>query len=143
MPEGTYPIVEATLYLATAPKSNSAGSYYRALKQVEEEGKIQVPQHLQDATRDGRALGHGKGYKYPHEFEGHFTPQNYLPDAIKGMTFYQPGNQGYEVQAAERLARWRSAQLKALGLEPKEGPQLTREQEEIMKRGRKPVNSGQ
>ena len=57
MPEGVYPIVEATLYLATAPKSNSAGSYYRALKQVEEEGKVQVPQHLQDATRDGRALG--------------------------------------------------------------------------------------
>ncbi len=136
MPEGTYPIVEATLYLATAPKSNSAGSYYRALKQVEEEGKVQVPQHLQDATRDGKALGHGKGYQYPHEFEGHFTPQNYLPDAIKGMTFFKPGDQGYEAQAAERLARWRAAQLKALGVEPKEGPQLTREQEEAMKRHR-------
>ncbi len=136
MPEGVYPIVEATLYLATAPKSNSAGSYYRALKQVEEEGKVQVPQHLQDATRDGRALGHGKGYQYPHEFEGHFTPQNYLPDAIKGMSFYKPGDQGYEAQAAERLAHWRAAQLKALGVEPKEGPQLTREQEEAMKRHR-------
>jgi len=136
MPEGVYPIVEATLYLATAPKSNSAGSYYRALKQVEEEGKVQVPQHLQDATRDGRALGHGKGYQYPHEFEGHFTPQNYLPDAIKGMSFYKPGDQGYEAQAAERLARWRAAQLKALGVAPKEGPQLTREQEEAMKRHR-------
>jgi putative ATPase len=136
MPEGVYPIVEATLYLATAPKSNSAGSYYRALKQVEEEGKVQVPQHLQDATRDGRALGHGKGYQYPHEFDGHFTPQNYLPDAIKGMSFYKPGDQGYEAQAAERLARWRAAQLKALGVEPKEGPQLTREQEETMKRHR-------
>jgi putative ATPase len=136
MPEGVYPIVEATLYLATAPKSNSAGSYYRALKQVEEEGKVQVPQHLQDATRDGRALGHGKGYQYPHEFDGHWTPQNYLPDAIKGMTFYRPDNQGFEAQAAERLARWRAAQLKALGVEPKEGPQLTREQEEAMKRHR-------
>ena len=136
MPEGTYPIVEATLYLATAPKSNSAGSYYRALKQVEDEGKVQVPQHLQDASRDGKALGHGKGYQYPHEFEGHFTPQNYLPDAIKGMTFYKPGDQGYEAQAAERLARWRAAQLKALGVEPKEGPQLMQEQEEAMKRHR-------
>jgi putative ATPase len=136
MPEGVYPIVEATLYLATAPKSNSAGSYYRALKQVEEEGKVQVPQHLQDATRDGRALGHGKGYQYPHEFDGHWTPQNYLPDAIKGMSFYKSGDQGYEVQAAERLARWRAAQLKALGVEPKEGPRLTREQEEAMKRHR-------
>jgi putative ATPase len=136
LPEGMYPIVEATLYLATAPKSNSAGSYFRALKQVEDEGKVQVPQHLQDATRDGRALGHGKGYLYPHEFEGHFTPQNYLPDAIKGMSFYKPGDQGYEVEAAERLARWRTAQLKVLGIEPKEGPVLTREQEDAMKRRR-------
>jgi putative ATPase len=136
MPEGMYPIVEATLYLATAPKSNSAGSYYRALKQVEEEGKVQVPQHLQDASRDGKALGHGKGYLYPHEFEDHWTAQNYLPDAIKGMSFYRPGDQGHEARAAERLARWRAAQLKALGIEPKEGPQLTREQEEAMKRHR-------
>lgn len=143
LPEGVYPIVEATLYLATAQKSNSAGSYFRALKQVEDEGKVQVPQHLQDATRDGRALGHGKGYLYPHEFEGHFTPQNYLPDAIKGMSFYRPSDQGYEAQAAERLARWRAAQLKVLGIEPKEGPVLTREQEEVMKRGRRSVISGQ
>jgi len=143
LPEGVYPIVEATLYLATAPKSNSAGSYFRALKQVEDEGKIQVPQHLQDANRDGRALGHGKGYLYPHEFEDHFTPQNYLPDAIKGMSFYKPSDQGYEAQAAERLARWKAAQFKALGVEPKEGPRLTREQEEAMKRGRRPVASDQ
>ena len=53
------------------------------------------------------------------------------------MTFYKPGDQGYEVQAAERLARWRAAQLRALGIEPKEGPQLTREQEEAMKRHRR------
>jgi putative ATPase len=136
LPEGVYPIVEATLYLATTPKSNSAGSYFRALKQVEDEGKVQVPQHLQDATRDARALGHGQGYVYPHEFDGHWTPQNYLPDAIKGMSFYKPSDQGYEAQAAERLARWRAAQLKALGIEPKEGPMLTREQEEAMKRHR-------
>jgi len=136
LPEGVYPIVEATLYLATAPKSNSAGSYFRALKQVEDEGQVQVPQHLQDASRDGRAFGHGQGYLYPHEFEGHWTPQNYLPDAIKGMSFYKPSNQGYEAQVAERLARWRAAQLKALGIEPKEGPHLTREQEEMLKRRR-------
>jgi len=94
---------------------------------------------VQDVTRDGRALGHGKGYLYPHETEGHFTPQNYLPDAIKGMSFYRPGDQGYEVRAAERLARWRAAQLRALGVEPKEGPVLTREQEEAMKRGHRPL----
>jgi hypothetical protein len=59
-----------------------------------------------------------------------------LPDAIKGMSFYTPGDQGYETQAAERLTRWRAAQLKALGIEPKEGPQLTREQEEAIKHRR-------
>ena len=66
MPEGIYPIVEATLYLATAPKSNSAGAYFKAVNKVEEEGKVQVPQHLQDGNRDARDLHHGEGYVYPH-----------------------------------------------------------------------------
>jgi len=50
LPEGVYPIVEATLYLATAPKSNTANAYFKAYEKVEEEGKVQVPQHLQDGT---------------------------------------------------------------------------------------------
>jgi len=136
LPEGVYPIVEATLYLATAPKSNSAGAYFRALKAIRDEGKVQVPQHLQDNNRDAEALGHGKDYKYPHEFEGHFTPQNYLPEAIKGMRFYDPSDQGYEAQVIERLERWRRAQLEALGITPQEGPRLTYEQEQAIKRGR-------
>ncbi len=136
LPEGVYPVVEATLYLATAPKSNSAGAYFRALKMVQAEGKVQVPQHLQDDNRDGAALGHGQGYQYPHSFEGHFTPQNYLPEAIKGMRFYRPSDQGYEAQVAERLERWRQAQLEAMGITPQEGPSLTHEQEQAMKRGR-------
>lgn len=135
LPEGVYPLVEATLYLATAPKSNSAGAYFRALKLVQDEGKVQVPQHLQDASRDAEALGHGQGYLYPHEFEGHFVPQNYLPDAIKGVRFYRPSDQGYEAQVIERLERWRRAQLEALGITPQEGPVLTREQEQALKHG--------
>jgi putative ATPase len=128
LPEGVYPIVEATLYLATAPKSNSAGSYFRALKQVEAEGKVDVPIHLQDANRDAKALGHGQGYQYPHEFEGHHIPQNYLPEAIKGMRFYDPGDQGYEAQVADRLERWRRAVEQALEIEPHAGPQVTEQE---------------
>jgi len=128
LPEGVYPIVEATLYLSTAPKSNSAGAYFRALKQVEEEGKVNVPTHLQDANRDAKALGHGKGYQYPHEFKGHHIPQNYLPEAIKGMRFYEPGDQGYETQVADRLERWRKAVEQVLSIAPHEGPQVTEQE---------------
>jgi putative ATPase len=115
MPEGIYPLVEATLYLATAPKSNSAGAYFKAAERMRAEGVGDVPTHLMDASRDGPALGHGKGYQYPHEFPGHFTPQQYLPKALLGSSFYQPSDQGYEVQVTERLARWREAQARALG----------------------------
>src|SRR5512136_310911 len=128
LPEGVYPIVEATLYLTTAPKSNSAGSYFRALKQVEEEGKVDVPIHLQDANRDAKGLGHGQGYQYPHEFDGHHVAQNYLPEAIKGMRFYEPGDQGYEAQVTDRLERWRRAVEQALAIEPYEGPQVTEQE---------------
>jgi putative ATPase len=61
LPEGVYPIVEATLYLATAPKSNTATSYFKAFERIEQEGAGSVPTHLQDASRDAVALGHGQG----------------------------------------------------------------------------------
>jgi replication-associated recombination protein RarA len=91
---------------------------------VEAEGKVQVPQHLQDANRDardpsagsGQALGHGEGYVYPHEAEGHHVGQQYLPTALLGTYFYSPSQEGYEAQVTDRLARWRAAQEKALGL---------------------------
>jgi putative ATPase len=120
LPEGVYPIVEATLYLSTAPKSNSAGAYFKAFKLIEEEGIVNVPQHLQDATRDARALGHGQGYQYPHEDPEHFLPQQYLPRALLGTYFYAPSAQGYEAQVQDRLARWRTAQRQALGIEKTE-----------------------
>ncbi|MCC7352871.1 MAG: AAA family ATPase [Anaerolineae bacterium] len=107
LPEGQYHLALATLYLATAPKSNSAGAFFRALAEVEEGGKVEVPDHLKSGGRDAEALGHGKGYLYPHDFPGHWVEQQYLPWALQDKRFYQPGDQGYERQIAERLARWR------------------------------------
>jgi putative ATPase len=116
MPEGVYPIVEATLYLATAPKSNSAGAYFKAYETIEQEGKVDVPRHLQDSNRDAKGLGHGQGYLYPHDGQGHHVGQQYLPTAVLGTYFYNPSQEGYEASVKERLARWRAAQEKALGL---------------------------
>jgi putative ATPase len=116
MPEGIYSIVEATLYLATAPKSNSAGAYFKAYQKIEAEGKVEVPRHLQDGNRDAKGLGHGQGYHYPHSAAGHHLGQQYLPTAILGTYFYSPSEEGYEAQVKDRLARWRAAQEKALGL---------------------------
>ncbi len=107
LPEAQYHLAEATVYLATAPKSNSMGAYFKALAEVEAEGKTEAPNHLKDASRDGKALGHGAGYKYPHDYAGHHVPQQYLPDELAGRRYYQPGVQGYEKVIKERLARWR------------------------------------
>ena len=107
LPEAQYNLAEAAIYLATAPKSNSAGAYFKALADVEKEGKVEVPDHLKDATRDGRALGHGKGYKYPHNYPGHHVRQQYLPDELQGRRYYEPGELGYEREIAKRLKRFR------------------------------------
>ncbi len=107
LPEGIYPIVEATLYLATAPKSNSAGAYFKALELLEQDGAGEVPTHLMDANRDAKALGHGKGYQYPHSYPGHFILQQYLPDLYKGKRFYEPSGEGFEKDIQKRLAEWR------------------------------------
>jgi putative ATPase len=117
LPEGIYPIVEATLYLATADKSNSAGAYFKAYARIEEEGKVDVPRHLQDSNRDAKGLGHGEGYVYPHEHDGHHVGQQYLPTALLGTYFYRPSVEGYEASVKDRLARWREAQRKALDIE--------------------------
>jgi putative ATPase len=103
LPEARYALSEAVLYLATAPKSNSAGALFMALAEVEREGEIAVPKHLQDASRDAKGLGHGQGYKYPHDYPGHHVPQQYLPGALRGQVYYRPSDQGYERTIAERL----------------------------------------
>lgn len=107
LPEAQYNLAHAAIYLATAPKSNSAGGYFAALEDVQREGKVQVPRHLQDASRDGAALGHGEGYLYPHDFPGHWVEQQYLPDALQGRVYYRPGNLGYEAEVTDRLRRMR------------------------------------
>lgn len=140
LPEGVYPIVEATLYLATAPKSNTATSYFKAFELIEQEGLGDVPQHLQDSNRDAVALGHGKGYKYPHESPNHFLPQQYLPQPLLGTYFYKPSNQGYEAEVSHRLERWREAQRKALGItRTEEIPELSQEAILEIKRKHKPT----
>jgi putative ATPase len=135
LPEGIYPIVEATLYLATAPKSNSAGGYFKAMQLLENEGQISVPRHLMDGNRDAEAMGHGKDYVYPHESDGHFVPQQYLPRRLLGNYFYRPSGEGYEVQVAARLEMWREAQRRALGIERTvEHPELDESKIHEMKR---------
>ena len=134
LPEGIYPIVEAVLYLATAPKSNSAGAYFKAYDYIEKSGRTGVPNHLKDANRDGKALGHGKGYKYPHAHADHFLPQQYLPDELLGTYFYRPSTQGYEPEVADRLSQWREAQRKALGIKTTEDiPELTEKEIDTIK----------
>ena len=120
MPEGIFPIVEATLYLATAPKSNSTGAYFKVSQEIEAHGTGPVPVHLMDASRDAKGLGHGQGYQYPHAFPGHFIPQQYLPTNLLGTVFYEPSEQGFEAQIAQRLARWRQAQAEALASQKQE-----------------------
>jgi putative ATPase len=144
MPEGIYPIVEAVLYLSTAPKSNSAVGYFKAFQILEQEGKISVPKHLQDNNRDAKALGHGKDYQYPHESPDHFLPQQYLPRPLLGTYFYKPSSQGYEAEAGERLERWRAAQRAALEItETHLLPDLDAQQVLEIKRKHKPTFSGE
>ncbi len=114
MPEGIYPITEATLYLATAPKSNSAGSIYGVLDWLEQHGDDEIPIHLMDSSRDSKGLGHGQGYQYPHNFPGHFTPQRYMPQSVTEQSFYKPSDQGYEKQIADRVQMLRKLQQEYL-----------------------------
>jgi putative ATPase len=107
MPEAQFPLAECCLYLATAPKSNSSFAYFDALRHVEKEQSGEVPNPLKDASRDKEGLGHGKGYKYPHAYREGYVPEQYLPEEMQGLYFYQPRDLGYERHVAERLARQR------------------------------------
>lgn len=85
MPEARIPLAEAALYIATAPKSNAViTGIDNALERVEKEKTGDIPVHLRDAHYKGASkLGHGDGYKYPHNYEHHYVPQQYLPDALR------------------------------------------------------------
>ena len=108
------------LYLATAPKSNSAFAFFDALGAVEREREAEVPAHLRDANRDTEGFGHGEGYLYPHAYRDHWVAQQYLPEALQGRVFYQPGDIGYEHAIKAEVERRREAQLAAM-LEGAEG----------------------
>jgi putative ATPase len=108
MPEGRIPLAEATVYLATAPKSNTAyAAISEALEDVRTTRNDPVPMHLRNAvTGLMREMGYGKEYKYAHDHEGHFAPMQNLPDRLKGRRYYRPSDQGHEREVAERLRRW-------------------------------------
>ncbi len=113
LPEGHYPLAQATLYLATAPKSNSVMGFFDALTAVETQ-QAEVPNPLKDNNRDQQGFGHGMGYRYPHAYQDHWVAQQYLPGSLQGQVFYQPSQQGYEAQIQGRVIRRREEQLAAL-----------------------------
>jgi len=106
MPEAKIPLAQAVTYIACAPKSNAAYMGITKAQQDVEEGRtLQVPDHLKDASYPGaKRLGRGEGYKYAHDFEGHFVEQDYLPaDRI----YYEPTEEGHEKEIKKRLDEWR------------------------------------
>ncbi len=114
LPEGRFPLAQAALYLATAPKSNSVFAFFDALAAVEKEQEEEVPSHLKDASRDSEGFGHGANYLYPHAYRDHWVAQQYLPASLQGRLFYQPSDQGYEAQLGTQVQRRREIQLAAM-----------------------------
>jgi len=108
-PEGELAIAEAIVYLATAPKSNAVyGAWGAALESAREHPAEPVPLHIRNApTKLMKEIGYGDGYRYDHAEGGHAGGQEYLPEALRGTRWYEPGDSGYEKTIAERLAWWR------------------------------------
>jgi putative ATPase len=106
LPEGVLAMTQAVTYLALAPKSNTAlTAYAAARKLVQERGSLPVPaRYRPGSTALDRAMGHGQGYKYPHDFAGHYVPEDYLPDELVGAKIYQPTASGFEAELAARRA---------------------------------------
>ncbi len=109
LPEGVLPMSQAAIYLALAPKSNTALTAYAAARQlVRERGPLPVPLKLRNApTPLMEGLGYGGGYRYPHNFEGHYVAETYLPDAIRGEPVVRLSDSGLEKELGERLAALR------------------------------------
>ena len=106
MPEAQIILSQAVLYVATAPKSNSAVNAIMAANAAVRAHKTTVPSHLQDAHYKGSAnLGRGTGYKYAHDYPNHYVEQQYLPEEIKDMQFYEPSDMGYEKEIQEHFRR--------------------------------------
>ncbi|MFA5880847.1 MAG: AAA family ATPase [Eubacteriales bacterium] len=109
MPEARLPLAEATLYIATAPKSNSVKMGIDvALNDIENRKLGPVPVHLRDSSYKGASrMGHGKGYKYPHDFTENYVEQQYLPDELRDVQYYVPYDNGYEKDIKKRIERLR------------------------------------
>ncbi len=122
LPEGTLPLTQAVTYLSLAPKSNAVLTSYAAVREaVAEHGALPVPAHLRNApTKLMKSLGYGGGYQYPHNFEGHYVPERYLPEKLQGRSFYAPSSEGEEAELSERYARYRKLAAEANGREPGE-----------------------
>jgi putative ATPase len=103
-PEGRIPLAEATIYLATSAKSNSAyNAINSALTLVQTTGNLPVPMHLRNApTKMMKDLGYGLDYKYPHDYPGHYVPQQYMPDALQGTRLWEPQQNPMELNIKEK-----------------------------------------
>ncbi|HVF10305.1 MAG TPA: replication-associated recombination protein A [Abditibacteriaceae bacterium] len=109
LPEAAIPLAQATVYVATAPKSKASYiALRRAERAVAEQAPATVPVHLRAASLRGarERLGEGQGYLNPHEFPGHFVRQEYLPRGFKNEPYYEPAQEGYEAEIARRLEYW-------------------------------------
>ena len=110
LPEAQLTLSHAVCYLAAAPKSNAAAmAIGRAMDEIKAHGLKQVPAPLRGSNYPGaKALGHGKGYIYPHDFPGHYVEQQYLPEGVQGFPFYEPTEEGAEAKIKKRMADRRS-----------------------------------
>lgn len=107
MPEGRIPLAQAAVYIATAPKSNAVyKAIDKALEDVEAKSIGKVPSHLRDGSYPGaKALGHGLGYKYPHDYENAYVKQQYLPYEFINKKYYEPTDYGYEKEIKKRFSK--------------------------------------
>ena len=111
LPEGIYPLAQATLYLASTEKSNSVKAIFKAVQKVKDSQKQNVPSHLKDPNRDQESFGDGMGYRYPHSFSKNWVPQQYLPDTLLNEIFWEPTEHGWEGQRRSLLNERRSEQI--------------------------------
>ena len=115
-PEGELAIVQACLYVATAPKSNAAYVAQKAAwRSAKETGSLMPPAHILNApTRLMKDIGYGKGYAYDHDSDEGFSGQDYWPEGMEPQAFYEPGQRGFEAKVAERIAYWNELRAKRL-----------------------------
>jgi putative ATPase len=115
LPEGELALAEVAVYLACAPKSNSLYTGYGKVKEIiNKTGYLPVPLHIRNApTKLMKELDYGKDYKYAHNYADAYTPQEYLPEKLKGQKFYQPIGSGYEKTIKERMDIWQTKKDKS------------------------------